>query len=229
MKKNKNVTGKVILIFILVIIFYIWFGVYRENKIRLVEKGKTNNIEIKKLEISENISLDEQKEKINIPKTYLGFDTCAKLEIPKINLETYVLSDYTDDGLKVCASKFWGPKPNTIGNFCIAGHNYEKENMFNHLIDLQIGDELYLSDNENGKCLYKIFDIYKVKPQNTEPISQETEGKRMVTLITCVNYSKNRLIVQAMFISSLGTGQNDNSLGTGQNDNVHRVIGDGAK
>ncbi len=133
-----------------------------------------------------------------LPKTYMNYEVIAKLEIPKINLETYVLKDYTIEGMKVCSSKFFGPEPNEVGNFCIAGHNYEQENMFNHLINLEKGDELYLSDNKNGKVTYTIYDIYRVKPQNTAPIGQETNGNKIVTLITCVNYSRSRLIVQAV-------------------------------
>lgn len=174
---------------------YISYGVYKENKIRLVEESSQNNIKIERTSETKTI---EEKEQINIIDNYLGFDVAAKLIIPKINLETYILEEYLEDGMKVCASKFWGPNPNEIGNFCIAGHNYEKENMFNHLIDLEVGDELYLLDNKNGKISYKIYDIYKVKPQNINPINQNTNGKRVVTLITCVNYSKNRLIVQAV-------------------------------
>ena len=196
--KNKNcIISKIRLIIIIIIsfiTFYIVYGVYKENKIRLVEESNENNIQIPK--VSE-IKLITKKEDVNIENTYLGFDVTAKLIIPKINLETCILSNYSEDGLKVCASKFWGPNPNEVGNFCIAGHNYEKENMFNKLIDLNIGDELYLLDNKNGKVVYKIYDMYKVKPNNTNPISQKTEGKREVTLITCVNYSKNRLIVKA--------------------------------
>lgn len=198
MKIRNNLIGKikfVIIIIIFCIAAYISYGVYKENKIRLVEENSQNNVQIERIAETTTTIV---KEKVNIEENYLGFDVTAKLIIPKINLETYILKDYQEDGMKVCASKFWGPDPNEIGNFCIAGHNYEKENMFNHLIDLQIGDELYLLDNKNGKVVYKIYDIYKVKPENVEPLSQDTSGKRVVTLITCVNYSKNRLIVQAV-------------------------------
>ena len=64
--------------------------------------------------------------------------------------------------------------------------------------DLPYFDGSIIGVDENGKVVYKIYDIYKVKPENVEPLSQDTSEKRVVTLITCVNYSKNRLIVQAV-------------------------------
>lgn len=198
-ERRKAKVRKKIRIAILGVLFlisiYVGMGVYKENRIKLVEENETQAEEIEKVEQTKLVVPIEIEK---IPETYLEYEVIAKLEVPKIKLETNVLKDYNLEGMKVCASKFWGPEPNEIGNFCIAGHNYEKENMFNHLIDLEIGDELYLTDNKNGKYAYTICNIYKVKPQNTAPINQETNGSRMVTLITCVNYSQNRLIVQAI-------------------------------
>lgn len=197
-KKNKfkNIIKWLILITIWIMIVYVIYGVYKESKIRFVkeneidyEVGVTNEIENNKVII--------EKVNVKVPKTYLKYKVSSRLEIPKIGLDSNVLEEYTKSGLEVCLSKYWGPEPNEIGNYCIAGHNYNQENMFNHLIDLNVGDEIFLSDNKNGKVAYTIYDIYRVKPNNTEPLSQETEGKREITLITCVNYSQNRLIVKA--------------------------------
>ena len=193
--KIKKIMRTIIAVMIFYILLYISYGFYKENKIRLVEEKNESNIEIEKnMEKNTNIASEES----NVPATYLGFEVTAQLIIPNINLETNILKNYTEEAMDVCASKFWGPEPNEIGNFCIVGHNYNKENMFNNLIDLKIGDEIYLIDNKNGKITYTIFDIYKVKPQNTSPLDQNTAGKRIITLITCVNYSNNRLIVQAI-------------------------------
>lgn len=197
-KKKDKIRTKIriaILGILFCIVFYIGIGIYKENKIELVEENETLVEKLSK-EIPIVPAIPIQIE--TLPKLYMNYEVIAKLEIPKINLETYVLKDYTAEGMKVCASRFFGPEPNEIGNFCIAGHNYEQENMFNHLIDLEKGDELYLSDNKNGKITYRIYDIYRVKPQNTAPVRQETNGNKIVTLITCVNYSRSRLIVQAI-------------------------------
>lgn len=197
-KKKDKIKSKIriaILGILFCITFYVGIGIYKENKIKLVEE---NNLLVQKVVEEIPIVPVAPIEIPILPKTYMNYEVIAKLEIPKINLETYVLKDYTIEGMKVCSSKFFGPEPNEVGNFCIAGHNYEQENMFNHLINLEKGDELYLSDNKNGKVTYTIYDIYRVKPQNTAPIGQETNGNKIVTLITCVNYSRSRLIVQAV-------------------------------
>jgi len=197
-KKKDSIKAKIriaILGILFCIAFYVGIGIYKENKVELVEE---NNIIVERvleeLPITQVIPVEIE----TVPETYMDYEVIAKLEIPKINLETNVLKDYTTDGMKVCSSKFFGPEPNEIGNFCIAGHNYNEENMFNHLINLEKGDELFLTDNKNGKNTYTIYDIYRVKPQNTVPIGQETNGNKIVTLITCVNYSRSRLIVQAV-------------------------------
>lgn len=181
------------------IIIYSGFGFYKEKQIELVEEENPQIIiENVSKEVKINSVAPVKIEQELVPQKYLNYDVIAKLEIPKIQLETNVLKNYTIEGMKVCSSKFYGPEPNEIGNFCIAGHNTKRENMFNHLIDLEKGDELYLTDNNNGKIGYTIYNIYRVKPQNTSPIEQETNGNKIVTLITCVNYSKSRLIVQAI-------------------------------
>lgn len=192
--KRSNLVRKILriaIVFILaLLIMNMAYGMYKENQISLKEESNQNIVENSNILIASISSVD-------VPDTYKGFDVIATLEAPTIGLDTNVLEKYTTEGLKVCASKYWGPEPNEVGNFCIAGHNYDEENMFNHLIDLQIGDILYLTDKEHGKCKYKIYDIYRVKPQNTEPLSQDTENVEL-TLITCVNYSRNRLIVKAV-------------------------------
>lgn len=191
--KIKNLIKSIFILIIFSTITYISVGIYKESKIKLKEKSK-NKIQVEETKET----TEEVREKVNIPNTYLDYEVTAKLVIPKIELETYILKDYTKERMDVCPTKFWGPEPNEIGNFCITGHNYKKDNMFYNLIDLEIGDEFYLLDNKNGKYTYTIYDIYKVKPQNTDSLEQDTGGKRIVTLITCVNYSDTRLIIQAV-------------------------------
>lgn len=194
-KGEKNTIKRFIKLIIVLISFsiliYILIGIYKENKIKLKKEDEVN------IERTTTKEKTQEVEKVSIPETYLGYEISAQLIIPKVNLETYVLKEYSKEGMDLCPTKFWGPDANEIGNFCITGHNYKKENMFYNLIDLSVGDEFELLDNKNGKYTYTIYDIYKVKPENTDCLNQDTKGKRVVTLITCVNYSNTRLVIQA--------------------------------
>ena len=199
--KQKNKIRKrirfIILLLIMTCIIYTIFEIIKENKIEFREDIATQEINSKSKEVI--IEEEKTKEIVEISETYLSYPVVAQLIIPKINLESYVLRDFSKETMDKCIVKFWGPNPNEIGNFCIAGHNYEKENMFSDLKELEVGEEFFLLDNKNGKYTYVVSDIYKVNYKNLEPINQETDSKRVVTLITCTSYSNDdRLIVQGI-------------------------------
>lgn len=148
---------------------------------------------------SEKVEKSNTREypKVEIEKTYKGYDVCAKLEIPAISLVTNVLKNYSTSALNVSVTKFWGVEPNQIGNFCVAGHNFKNKNMFRNLKKLNVGDKLFVTDEKIGKVEYEIFDIYKVFPEDTSCLTSSIAGEREVTLITCTNDSKQRIIVKA--------------------------------
>lgn len=109
----------IIILSIFSILIYVAIGVYNESQIRLKEEARSkiqiNRIlQEKQIEQKEVEIVEKPVEKVNIPKSYLGFEVSAQLIIPKINLETYVLKDYTKDRMDVCPTKFWGPDPNEI-------------------------------------------------------------------------------------------------------------------
>lgn len=136
----------------------------------------------------------------SILTTYKGYPVIAKLEIPKINLETYVISEYSNQALGVSVTKFYGGNPNEVGNFCIAGHNYVTKNMFHDLKKLSIGDTFTLIDTDNHEGIYQIYLVETVEPNETQCLSQKTDGRIEVTLITCTTDSSKRIIVKAVKI-----------------------------
>lgn len=182
----------IILIFIIYIIVICSYWLYKETNIRLADEPKP-------FEIQQIVKQDETpvSDKELIADEYMGYKVAAQLQIPKIDLECYVLEEYSKDAMDISPTKYWGPDANNIGNFCITGHNYKKDNMFSDLINLQKGDEIYLIDNKNGNFTYTIYDIYKVKPNNTECLNVDEDGRREITLITCTSYGDYRLIVKA--------------------------------
>ena len=218
-KKQRKILNYIIIGAIFSIM--IWFILEEYKDIRI----KKQEIARKSLYQTENISTTWEKEtkekekktnsiitgiakeypKEEIPKQYKGYTIAAKLEIPEIKLETYILKQYSKNALNVSVTKFWGTDPNQIGNFCVAGHNFQNKNMFHNLRKLEIGNRLTISDASIGKVEYEIYDIYMVQPEDVSCLSQETNGKREVTLITCTTDSEKRIIVKAKEIGDMGT------------------------
>lgn len=198
--RRKNRIIKSILIGMITIgISYIFFDTYITKKYEKQMNSSyiTQNTTVVQQQTNDIQTVTKIYPKEEIIEEYKGYDVCAKLEIPVIELETYVLKNYSTQALNISVTKFWGVDPNEIGNFCVAGHNFINKNMFRNLKKLNIGDKLILTDNTIGKIEYEIFDIYTVIPEDTSCLFPVIDGKREITLITCTNDSSKRIIVKA--------------------------------
>ena len=139
----------------------------------------------------------------NLAQTYTAtngetYDIDATLNIPSLGINYPVLSDWSEDLLKVSVNKYWGPEPNEIGNYCIIGHNYRSGKMFGMLPAIANGDLIELTDTKYGRTVvYEVYDRYQIDPTDTKCTSQLTGGKREITLITCKEYGTQRLVVKA--------------------------------
>lgn len=127
-------------------------------------------------------------------KTYY---TESVLKIPKLGIEYPVLSDTSDELLKISLNRLWGPKPNEVGNYVIVGHNYKNGKMFGKLPNIAIGDLCEVVGLSGKALTYKVYTTYVVDPSDVSCTSQITNGKKEITLITCVNGGKQRLVVKA--------------------------------
>lgn len=193
-KKSRTIINFILVILIFGIITYLRIETNSEKNIK-----QANNYEVKNVVTSTNNIKENEKvySKEEVIKEYKGYEVDSKLEIPKIELETYILKDFSKETLNMSVTKFWGCKPNTIGNYCIAGHNFKNKNMFHNLKKLKRNDNLFIIDNKVGKVEYEVYDVYKVFPEDTSCLEQETNGKKEVTLITCTSDSEERIIVKA--------------------------------
>lgn len=207
MKKKKIIINIFLLCTIIVIMAWLSIEDYKDKNIENEKEQfsyTTEKQSIEENDVIENTKLivpvEKIKEypKVQIQEQYKGYLVSAKLDIPKISLETYILKKYSTEALNVSVTKFWGAEPNQIGNFCVAGHNFQNKNMFHNLKNLKKGDTFFISDNNIGKIEYEIYDLYKVVPNDVNCLSQDTNGKREVTLITCTNDSKERIIVKGI-------------------------------
>lgn len=159
-------------------------------------------------EQNQNVN-DQQSQLANVNKkvqtTSGGFryTTIATVSIPKLNLQYPVLDGETDSTeetealLKISPTKFWGPEPNEVGNFCIVGHNYRNTKFFSKVPTLVSGDIITLTDLSGRTIQYKVYNKYEVAPTDVSCTTQLTNGKKEVTLITCTDDSKHRVVVKA--------------------------------
>ena len=200
MKNKKSNKSRVIINFILVILIFGIITYLRIENYSEENMKQANNYEVKNVVTSTNNIKENEKvySKEEVIKEYKGYEVDSKLEIPKIELETYILKDFSKETLNMSVTKFWGCKPNTIGNYCIAGHNFKNKNMFHNLKKLKRNDNLFIIDNKVGKVEYEVYDVYKVFPEDTSCLEQETNGKKEVTLITCTSDSEERIIIKAV-------------------------------
>ena len=118
------------------------------------------------------------------------------LSIPHLGIKYPVLSETSEELLKISLNKFWGGSPNSVGNYCVVGHNYRSGKMFGKLSQINNGDKVYLQDMSGKKVEYQVYDKFVVDPENVACTSQITNGLKELTLITCTNAGKQRLIVK---------------------------------
>ena len=144
----------------------------------------------------QNVEIQETESNKYVTQSGATYTTEAVLNIPSLGINYPVLSDTSEELLKISLNKFWGPSPNTVGNYCIVGHNYKNKKMFGKLADIKNGDIVELTDNSGKTIKYAVYNKYVVNPEDVACTSQLTNGNKEVTLITCTNYGKQRLVVK---------------------------------
>lgn len=141
----------------------------------------------------ENIS-ENQKETVI---EFEGHNVIGIIKIPKINLEYPILEETTKATLKIAISRYWGKDINSFGNVSLAGHNNYDGTMFGKNKNLEIGDTIELTDLLNNTIEYEIYDIFSTDPNDVSILKTTNSEIREVTLITCTNGRKERLIIKA--------------------------------
>lgn len=160
----------------------------KEDKTNVNEEIVTPNIQVENI-ISSGTTDSED--------TYKGFPVAGTIEIPKINLKYPVLENGSKDAIEVSVAINAGPGLNKVGNTVIIGHNYRNGTFFSNNKNLVDGDKIYITDKTRTKVEYTIYNIYTTTPEDSDYMDRDTEGRREVTLVTCTDDTKSRLIICA--------------------------------
>ena len=187
------------ILLVMLIIIAIVVGILICNKYIGRQKNEKKLSEI--VSAIENIDVakaQKKQEEIKIE----GYEVEGIIEIPKINIKYPIINETNDAAMKVSITKFWGNKINEIGNYTMAGHNNKDGTMFGKTKYLEIGDTIKMTDLSLNTVEYEIFKIYTIDPDDVTCVESIEPGTREITLITCTNGHKNRLITKAREIES---------------------------
>lgn len=197
-KKDRSELKKYRFLLILSLVFIILFSIYELY---------VYNIASQKEKFSEDLLTSFYLEKLysSADSNYTivklneknSFSVIGIIEIPKISINYPILSSINDELLKISPCRFYGPYPNEIGNLCIAAHNYDDNRFFGNLDMLQIDDKINIYDSNNYLISYFVYDKFEIMDSDISCTNQNTHGQKEITLVTCNNINKKRLVIKA--------------------------------
>ena len=133
--------------------------------------------------------------------TYMGYDVIGTIEIPATDIEYPIVADYemSVNAMNVAIVKMY---PGTIelnepGNTVLVGHNYRNGTFFSNNKRLENGDRIYITDNTGRRITYEVYRKYETSTSDSEYMTRDTNGKRELSLSTCTDDTRKRLIIWA--------------------------------
>ena len=178
---------KYIFFFCTIIIWVVFIFSFRSYCLSKEDLNSSNFIsDAIKLQSLYNINLSDNS----------TYPIIGRIEIPSLNINYPIFSKTTDELLKLGICKVYGPNINTRGNLCLAGHNYENNLFFSNLKKINLNEKIILYDSYNISVSYSVYNIFEVENTNTSILAQENSTRKL-TLITCNNKNKKRLIIKA--------------------------------
>lgn len=203
MKKNSielKIYKAIFYVLLIAAIVVIGMIVYKYGSNQKNEKESQEAVEaFSNIDFSNN----EEESGSQIQLEYKGYKVIGIVKIPKINIEYPILEIENIDPesakapMKLSIIKYWGENVNDYGNLSIAGHNNKDGTMFGKTKKLQKGDIVELTDLKGQTIQYSIYDIFVTDPNDVNILLPKDELVREVTLITCTNGNKQRLILKA--------------------------------
>ena len=133
-------------------------------------------------------------------KQYKGFNVLGTIEIPRTGVDLPILDARTTKALNTSCILQYGPGPNQVGNTVIAGHNYRNGKFFSDNYKIENGDTIYITDNSGQRLKYVVYNKYQTTPEDADYMDRDTNGKPEISLTTCTDDSKARIIIWAKFM-----------------------------
>lgn len=119
------------------------------------------------------------------------------LEIKSIGLKAPIVDG--EENLDYVVAKYRSSANfGQAGNVILAGHNNMKGSIFKNLYKVKIGEIIEIK-TDNNIYKYKLTERVIVNPSDSSLLTQDISEKE-ITLITCINRAKERLILKGKII-----------------------------
>lgn len=133
-------------------------------------------------------------------KTYYeGFVMVGYITIEKTNVKEPILDEVTPKGLEKAVAILYPSNAtlNEPGNVVIVGHNYRNGKFFSNNKNLTTGDKIKIKDGSGKELTYTIYKKFITSEQDTSFYARDTGGAIEITLSTCTDDAKERIIILA--------------------------------
>lgn len=192
MKKFINI---LIFIFIFALYFVTFLMIYDNFRERKLNSQEKNALELFDKKIDKKKIEENNNQVYTI--SYDGYTILGRLEIPKAGVNTVILEEQTYAAMNIGAIKTYGVDLNEKGGFVISGHNFRGKSVFFYNIkNLTSGDIIKITDNKGRKMEYRVYRVDRYADPSDVSYLEKTNDYN-VTLVTCENGGKTRIVVRA--------------------------------
>ncbi len=222
-KYSKTLTVILIIVIIAIVGLLIYFGidVYRKYYIQQASGDAVENFQDEVNRIAtlpvENTILNDVGPSVDLNTLYqnttsndttggahvqyMGYDMIGTIEIPATDIEYPIIADYdaSINSLNVAIVKLYPGTIalNEVGNTVFAGHNYRNGTFFSNNKRLENGDKIYITGTDGQRVEYEVYNKYETSTSDSDYMNRDTDGKREISLTTCTDDTKRRLIIWA--------------------------------
>ncbi|MGU8478887.1 class D sortase [Clostridium perfringens] len=206
MMKKAFITLIIIGIFLIGVALFIEFKSksIQDDLVQKYEEKMYSNSSVK-YSIPETPENTEKKEDIkdtftqpNNNKKNEKNDVIGILEIDSIGVKAPIVLG--EENLNYVVAKYRSSSDfGELGNVILAAHNNMRGSIFRNLHKLKIGSKVKII-SDNKELEYKITNRYIVEPNDTSKINFLND-KKEITLITCINHAKQRLILTGELVN----------------------------
>lgn len=135
----------------------------------------------------------DMPEKVIDGQAYIGV-----VEIPELNLELPIISEWNDERLKISPCRYTGSV--YTNDMILAGHSYK--NHFRYIRNLDAGDSVIFTDMDGNRFVYEVLEMEVIAGTDLERM---TEGEWDLSLFTCTYGGQSRNTIRCK-LSENGNG-----------------------